>query len=168
MMTGHFDSALEIAQRWSAEWEIDVSSINLRENLIARSMKALGLAADASEYAQQSLNRLAQKKQQGLDDFRVAAAEVEAYGILGDKQKVSELVAKVLFSKPADAVEDFKFRYRFAQSYAYAGMPDESIATLDALLSGISGISVPYLELDPAFNSIRNTPEFTALLERHR
>jgi len=47
-------------------------------------------------------------------------------------------------------------------------MPDKSIATLGALLSGISGISVPYLELDPAFNSIRNTPEFITLLEKHR
>jgi hypothetical protein len=59
-------------------------------------------------------------------------------------------------------------KYRFAQSYAYAGMPDEAIATLAGLLSGYSNISVHWLELDPAFNGMRNQPEFIALLEQHR
>ena len=168
MMTGHFDAALDIAQKWSVDWEIDVKSINLRENLIAISMKALGRNAEAMVSAREALNRFAQKKQQGLDDHRVVAAELEAYAILGDQQKVSELVEKVLTTKPADAVEDFNIRYRIAQNYAYAGMYAESIATLDALLSGISSISVPYVELDPAFNSIRNEPGFIALMEKHR
>ena len=168
MVTGHFDAALDIAQKWSADWEIDVVSIKLRENLIAMSMQALGRNAEAMVNAQEALNRLAQKKLQGLDDHRIAAAELEAYAILGDQQKVAELVERVLTTKPADAVEDFNIRYRIAQNYAYAGMPVESIATLDALLSGISAISVPWLELDPAFNRIRNDPEFIALLERHR
>ena len=168
MLTGQLDSALEIAQGWSDDWEIDVKSIILRENLLARTMKALGRDADAVEYAREALSRLAMKKQQGLDDHRVSAAELEAFGIMGDQQRVSELVDIVLTSKPADAVEDFNFKYMFAQSYASAGMPDKSIATLETLLSGISGISVPYLELDPAFNSIRNTPEFITLLEKHR
>jgi len=168
MMTGHFDAALDIAQEWSADWEIDVKTIDLRETLIAKTLKALGRDAEATENAQEALNRLAEMKKQGLDDHRVALAELEAYAILGDQQKVSELVEKVLSTKPADAIEDFNTRYRIAKCYAYAGMPGESIATLDALLSGISGISVPYVELDPAFNSIRNEPGFIALLERHR
>jgi len=168
MMTGHFDAALDIAQKWSVDWEIDVKSINLRENLIAISMKALGNNAEAMVSAREALSRIAQKKLQGLDDHRIAAAELEAYAILGDQQKVSELVKKVLTMKPADAVEDFNVRYRIAQNYAYAGMHGESIATLDALLSGIGPISVPWLELDPAFNNIRNEPDFIAMLEPHR
>jgi len=168
MMTGHFDAALDIAQKWSPDWEIDVKNINLREGLIAISMNALGRNAEARVSAQEAINRLAQMKQQGLDDHRVATAELEAYAILGDQQKVSELVEKVFTTKPADAIEDFNTRYRIAQSYAYAGMPAESIATLDALLTGISGFSVPWVELDPAFNSIRKEPAFITLLEKHR
>jgi len=168
MMTGHFDAALDIAQKWSVDWEFDVKIINLRESLIAMSLRALGRDAEAMENAQKSLDRLEQEKLQGLDDHRVAAAEMEAYSILGDRQRVSELADKVLSLKPADAIEDINIKYRFAQSYAYAGMLDESITALDALLSGYGLFSVPWLELDPAFNGIRNTPEFTALLERYR
>jgi TolB-like protein len=168
MMTGHFDAALEIAQKWSVDWEIDVKSINLREGLIAISMMALGRNSEAMVSAQEALGRIAQKKLQGLDDHRVAAAELEAYAILGDQQKVSELVELVLTTKPADAVEDFNIKYRIAQNYAYAGMLGESIKTLDALFSDIGPISVPWVELDPAFNDIRNEPEFISMLERHR
>ena len=168
MMTGHFDAALDFAQKWSDDWEIDVKRINLRESLIAITEKALGNNAKAMDSAQKALTRLTQKKQQGLDDARIAAAELEAYAILGDQRKVVELVEKFLTTKPADAVEDFLAKYRIAQNYAYAGMPGESIATLDALLSGISAFSVPWVELDPAFNNIRNEPGFIAMLERHR
>jgi len=168
MLASQFDSALEIAQRWSENWEIDVKSINLREILIARTLKAMGQDGEARQSATEALGRLAEKKRQGLDDHRVSAAELQAYGILGEKQKVSDLAAKVVLSKPVDAVEDMNFKYRFAQSYAHADMLNESIATLESLLSGHSAISVPWLELDPAFNGIRKEPEFIALLERHR
>jgi len=168
MLAGQFDSALEIAQRWSENWEMDVKNINLRESLVARALKALGRDDDSTQSARAALRRLEEMKQQGLGDHRFMAAELEAYGILGDKQKVSDLVARVMSSKPADAVEDMNFKFRIAQSYAHAGMLDQSISTLESLLSGISAISVPWLELDPAFNDIRNEPEFIALLDRHR
>lgn len=168
MLARRLDAALEIAQRWSDEWEIDVKSINLRENLLARTLKTMGRNKEATQSARKALDRIAEKKRQGLNDHRILAAEMEAYAILGDRQLVSDLAARVMSSKPADAVEDMNFKYRFAQSYALAGMLAESVATLDSLLSGISAISVPWLELDPAFDGIRNTPEFIALLEKHR
>jgi TolB-like protein/Tfp pilus assembly protein PilF len=168
MLTGRFDSALELAQSWSDKWLADVSRTFLREIMIAQAMKALGRDTEALDSAREALNRLAQIKQNGLDDYRVANTELEAHAILGDRVKVAELVKQVLSTKPADAVEDFKIKYRFAQSYAYAGMPDEAIATLAGLLSGYSNISVHWLQLDPAFNGIRNHPGFIALLEKHR
>ena len=168
MLTGQLENALAVAQDWSDKWESDAKNISLREQLIAETMMALGRDEEAGNYANEALSRLAQKKQQGIDDHRIATAELRAYAILGDKRKVSELVDNVLATKPADAVEDFNTRYMFAQSYAHAGMMDESLSTLDELLSGISAISVPWLELDPAFNGIRQQPEFTTLLEKHR
>jgi TolB-like protein/lipoprotein NlpI len=168
MVAGQFETALETAKNWSGEWEMNVKAISLRESLIAMTLNALGRFDESMENARIALDRLEQIKQQGIDDFRVWTSELEAYAILGDKQKVAALAAKIMALKPADAVEDFNIRYRFAQSYAIAGMQDECIATLDELLSGISAISVPWVELDPAFNGIRNQPEFIALLEKHR
>jgi TolB-like protein/Flp pilus assembly protein TadD len=168
MLAGRFETALETANNWSGDWEMNVKTISLRESLIAMSLNAQGRFDEAKENARIALDRLEQIKQQGIDDFRVWTSELEAYAIIGDRQKVAELAAKIMALKPVDAVEDFNIRYRFAQSYAYAGMLNECIATLDTLLSGISAISVPWVEHDPAFNSIRNTPEFIALLEKHR
>jgi tetratricopeptide (TPR) repeat protein len=168
MVAGRFETALETAKNWSGDWEMNVKNISLRESLVAMSLNAQGRFDEAKENARIALDRLEQIKQQGIDDFRVWTSELEAHAILGDKQKVADLAEKIMNLKPADAVEDFNIRYRFAQSYAYAGMPNECIAALDTLLSGISAISVPWVEHDPAFNSIRNTPEFIALLEKHR
>ncbi len=123
---------------------------------------------DARESARKALDRLDQFKQQGIDDYRVSAGAVKAHGILGNRQMIAEMVNHVRSTKPADAVEDFKFEYQFAQAYAYAGMNAECIEILESLLSDKSEISVPWLEHDPAFNGIRNTPEFIALLEKHR
>jgi len=168
MLAHRFDMALQIAQTWSADWEISMQTINLREQLLAESLRALGRNTDAKEKANEALLRLATMKQTGRDDYRVSTAQMRAYSILGDTQNVSELVAKVMSTKPVDAVEDLKFKYQVAKSYARADMPDESIEMLELLLSGYSNITVPWLELDPAFNGIRNEPEFVALLERHR
>jgi hypothetical protein len=168
MMAGNFDDALLFAGGWSADWEIHRKELILREHLMAESLKAMGRDAEADAQAQQALSRLELMQQQGLDDYRLAAAKLAAYGILADTGKVSELVAEVMAEKPDDAVEDLMFRYMFAKTYAYSGMLDECLETLEALLSGYSTITVPWLELDPAFNGIRNQPEFIALLESHR
>jgi TolB-like protein/Tfp pilus assembly protein PilF len=168
MLAGNFESALEVANDWNENWELDVKAISLRESRIAFSLHAMGRNEEAMQNARIVLERLAQMKHQGTDDFRVWTSELEAHAILGDTRMVSELAEKILSLKPTDAVEDFNIRYRFAQSYAIAGMLEECIATLEALLSGISANSVPWVERDPAFIGIRNESEFIALLERHR
>ena len=168
MLAERFDRALEFAQTWKAEFEIGAYYIQLRETFVAETLKAMARDTEASEMAQEVLKRLDHLKQEGIDDFRVSSQELIAYSILGNKQKVSELVDKIVSTKPADAVEDMRFRYRFAQSYVTAGMVDEGIATLELLFSGPSAHSVPWVELDPAFNDIRNKPDFISMLERHR
>ena len=167
-LSGQLETALAFAQKWPAEWEVGLFYIELREAFVAETLWAMSRYDEAKETARKALDRLDQLKQQGIDDYRVSAEAVSAHGILGNRQKVSEMVDHVRSTKPADAVEDFKFEFQFAQAYAYAGMNAECIAILESLLSGKSEISVPWLELDPAFNRLRNEPEFIALLERHR
>jgi len=168
IMARNFDEALLLAQGWSSDWEIRRQRIALDVQLLAETLKIMGREAEAEVQARLALSRLATIEQQGLDDYRLSDAKLSAYGILGETLKVSELADEVLVSKPYDAVEDFNFRYKFARHYAYAGMLGECLETLDGLLSGHSAISVPWLELDPAFDGIRNEPGFIELLERFR
>ena len=168
MLSRRFETALSFAQTWNTKWEVGLQFIQLREIYVAMTLKAMARDIEASEMAQEALKRLDNMKQEGIDDYRVSSQELTAYSILGDKQKVSELIEEIVSTKPADAVEDIRFKYLFAQSYAIAGMDDESIAMLDLLFSGPSTQSIPWVKLDPVFDSIRNEPEFIALLERHR
>jgi tetratricopeptide (TPR) repeat protein len=168
LLSGQLEEALASAQNWPAKWEVGPYYIELREALIAETLWAMSRYDEARETARKTLGRLDQFKQQGIDDYRVSAEAVIAHGILGDRQMIAEMVNHVRSTKPADAVEDFRFEFQFAQAYAYAGMKAESIEILESLLSGNSDISVPWLELDPAFNRMRDEPEFIALLERHR
>jgi TolB-like protein len=168
MLAGDFVKALEFAQSWPDEVEVNLSFFDLREILTAETLLAMGRVNDAKAKALEGLARLEKMKQEGRDDYRVSEQEAVAYSILGDRLKVSEAIAKVVATRPPDAVEELRLKYWFAQGYARAGMSDECISTLDSLLSGPSTISVPWLELDPAFNGIRDNPEFVAMLERHK
>ncbi len=168
MLAGDFDKALELAQRWPQKVEINLQFIELRENITAETLLAMGRVNDAKAKALEGLARLEKMKIEGLDDYRISEQESVVYSILGNKQKLSEAIAKVISTQPNDAVEEIRLQHWFAQSYARAGMPDESIAILDSLLSGPATISVPWLELDPAFNGMRDNPGFMAMLERHR
>jgi len=168
MLAGDFDKALELVQNWPDELEINLAFIELREILIAETLLAMGRVSDAKAKALEGLARLEKMKADGLDDFRISEQQSVAYSILGEKLRLSEAIAEVVATRPPDAVEELRFKYWFAQSYARTDMPDECISTLDSLLSGPATISVPWLDLDPAFNSVRNNPEFIAMLERHR
>ena len=90
------------------------------------------------------------------------------YAILGEKDKLIEHIQKSRDTKPDDAVEDMMYRYRYAQFFAMTELVTEAIEVLEPLLSPPSDASVIYVELDPAFDLIRNHPDFTAMLDRHR
>lgn len=168
LLAGDFVKALDLAQNWPEEVEINLNFIDLREILTAETLLAMGRVDDAKAKALAGLARLDNMKQEGMDDFRTSEQEAVAYSILGDQFKLNEAIARVVATRPSDAVEELRFTYWFAQDYARADMPDECIEILDSLLSGYSTTSVPRLELDPAFNGIRDNPAFIALLERHR
>jgi TolB-like protein/Tfp pilus assembly protein PilF len=168
LMSGQFEEALEVAESWLPEWDVNRSNINLKEQLLADILMIMGKEAEARKKARSAIDRLAEMKKQMPADYRLFEAELQAYAILGDRQKVIELTDQFLSSKPADAVDDLLDGYRLTQSFALAGMTEECVANLDRFLSGISGTSINWVELDPYFNRIREEPEFIAMMERHR
>ena len=86
----------------------------------------------------------------------------------GTEAEIRDALGKSSSSRPADVLEEFNNRYEHARIYAIAGMTSDSIASLEPLFSPPSAISVPWVELDPVFNGIREEPEFMAMMERHR
>jgi len=168
LLARHFDKALKTYESWPPEIEIQRSYIDLVEQMRADTLMMMGRVDDAGQQATLALARLDEYKKGGLDDYRLIAAQLKAHAILGDKQKISELAEQYLLARPADMIEEFGFQFLLATSQAYAGMNAESIATLDQLLSGPNGISVPYLELHPAFDSVRKEPAYAAMLENHQ
>ena len=78
--------------------------------------------------------------------------------ILGDKEKVREHIEFAIATKPLDAVTDGDLRWRYARSYALAGMTAESVEQMDHVLSNPSRFSRFHFELDPAFDAISAAP----------
>jgi len=168
MMAGEYESALQFVRTWKSEWEINRSEIILKEHLIAETLLFMGRQAEAREQALAALDRLAVMEIQGIADYRTQEAKLRSYAILGDQQKVASLSSQYLAAKPADAVQQLVDTFRLAHSYALAGMTSECVEALDRLLTGPGNISLKWLQMDPYFNGIREKPEFTAMLERHK
>ena len=68
--------------------------------------------------------------------------------------------------KPEDDLDAFRFSYLYASIFATAGMLEHAIQELEPLLNPPSEVSSAVLELDPAFDRVRERPEFKAFLER--
>ena len=103
------------------------------------------------------------------DDYRIDMAVARVSAIQGaDADKVRTLVQKSRLSKPTDNLAAFQFELDYAQIFGIAGMAPEAIEIIDSILQPPSDTSVYMIDLDPAFDGIRDDPEFVAMMERHR
>lgn len=168
LITRHFDNAVESARTWPTEVEIDLIGFNLKEMKLANVLLLQGDIETSREQAQAALVRLAELEREFPGDFRNFYAQCQMQAILGNQQATLELAEKTLASKHPDTVLEFNLRYTLARSMSVAGLPEQAIEMLDQMLSKPSGIHVPYIEKDPFFDGIRNTPEFIALLSKYR
>ena len=78
------------------------------------------------------------------------------------------LVKQARLIEPTDDLNAFQIRLVYAQILAIAEMAPEAIEMLEPLFLPPSGTSVHTVNLDPAFDGIRNDPEFLAMMERYR
>lgn len=93
-----------------------------------------------------------------LETLRLLAELVSKKGLV---QRAVELDARVVELLP----EDFLARYNLACSLARAGRPDEAIDSLSkAILLGYDDLA--HMDVDPDLDSLRDLPEFRALLGR--
>jgi len=101
--------------------------------------------------------RLLARKQDSVEVLRILAELVSRKGNL---TRAVELDARLVELLP----EDFLARYNLACSLARAGRPDEAIDSLSrAILLGYDDLG--HMESDPDLESLRNHPDFRALLD---
>jgi hypothetical protein len=169
MLADRFDDALAAARNISNEMEIQLGQITLREDWAAQNLRFSGKDDEARQAAAAALFRLKGLRAQLGEDRRIDLAEARIRALQGaGPDEVRALVEKARSAAPADKLAAFELELRYAQIYAIAGMVKEALEAIEPILQPPSDTSVKRLELDPAFDAIRNDPEFIAMLERNR
>ncbi|MEO1991796.1 MAG: hypothetical protein ABGW78_07680 [Pirellulales bacterium] len=102
--------------------------------------------------------KLLQKNGDSLEVLRILAELVSKKGLMS---RAVELDNKIVELLP----EDFLARYNLACSLARAGKSDEAIDSLSqSILLGYDDLA--HMDVDPDLDSIRDLPDFQALLGR--
>ena len=93
----------------------------------------------------------------------------EILAMLGQKEEaIAEGKRAVeLLPESQDALDGPRATETLAQIYAWTGESDEAFRLLDHLLVVPSGLTVPMLKLDPAWDPLRKDPRFQALIDKH-
>ena len=164
-----FEDALAAARNLSSEAEIQHGTITLREDWAAQVLHFMGKPDEAGQAAGAALFRLKGLRTELGEDHRIDLAEARIRALQGaTPEEVRALVQKSDASTPVDKVAAFEARLTFAQIYAIAGMASDAIDMLEPILQSPSDTSVFRVDLDPAFDAIREGPEFMDMMERNR
>jgi tetratricopeptide (TPR) repeat protein len=164
-----FDELLKIAREMPGDLEIQRSLIGLKEDWAAQILFYMGREEEAKKSANAALFRLNGLRTELGDDYRIDLAMARLSAILGEKpDELTKLVQKAMASRPKDELAALQSNLFCAQIYAMAGMAPEAIELLDGLMLPPSQTSVFDLELNPAFDKIRDDPEFVALVMQYK
>ncbi|NNL96510.1 MAG: tetratricopeptide repeat protein, partial [Xanthomonadales bacterium] len=164
-----FEEALETARNLNSDMEVQRQLIQLREMWTAQILHYMGREKESREAAQAALFRLQGLRKKLGDDYRLDHAEALISPLLGDTpEQVREKVNRAIASEPDDAVEHYRSKLQRAEIFALAGMAGEAIELLESLFPPPSETNVFVIEASPAFDGIRDLPEFIEMMEQHR
>lgn len=169
MLAGRYEIALTAARNLPNDLEVQHSLITFREDWAAQNLHYMGKADEARQAAGAALFRLKGMRTELGEDHRLDLAEARIRALQGaGPEEVRALVDKSVSSVPLDDIAAFTNRFTHAQIFAIAGMAPEAIEMLEPLFQPPSTVSIAWLELDPAFDGIRDIPDFKAMMERNR
>jgi TolB-like protein/lipoprotein NlpI len=164
-----FEDALATARALPGDLEVQYGLITLKEDWAAQALHFMGDADEANQAASAALFRLKGLHVQLGEDHRVDLAEARIRAIQGAApSEIENLIDKSASLMPADDVAAFEIRFTHAQIFAIAGMVSETIEALEPLFKPPSTVSQYVIDLDPAFDGIRDDPAFMAMMERNR
>jgi len=166
---GRFEEALEVARNFPDKLEIQLSVITLREDWAAQILYFMGRVDEARDAASAAQFRLKGLRARGGQGYAIDLAEAMMSAIRGSaKEDVIARVQKSVASRPEDKVEAFRFKLTYARIYAIAGLTSEAIEMLEPLFLPPSETSIYMVDLDPAFDGIRDDPAFITMMERYK
>jgi TolB-like protein/Tfp pilus assembly protein PilF len=169
LMSRKYEEALQAARNLSVHQEIQRDRIVLREAESARVLHYMGRLDEARLAADAALFRLKGFHSELGRDYRTDLAEAMIGAIRGlSGDKLITLINSSIATTPADEVARFQVGYLHAQIYAIAGMAAEAVEKLAPVLQAPSETSIFMVDLDPAFDAIRQNPEFASLLDKYR
>jgi len=169
VLARRFGEALEAAREISENMQVQRGQISLSEDWAAQVLHFMGRKEEARQAAGAALFRLHGIRTKLGEDYRIDLAELRVSAIQGaNKETVKKLAQKSSSSMPNDALQAFQIRAEHARIFAIAGMTTESIEILESILVPPSETSVFIVDLDPAYDVIREDPEFVAMMERYR
>lgn len=169
ILARRYDDALEAARSLSTKLEIGKGLITLREDWAAQILYFMGKADEAGQAAAAALFRLKGLSAELGEDYRIDLAVARIRALQGAaRDEVRTLVEKAKSATPEDHLAEFQTRYTYAQIFAIAGMTTDAIEVLESLLPPPSNTSVFRIDLDPAFDGIRDDPEFITMMERNQ
>jgi TolB-like protein len=169
LMARKFEEALEAARNHSVHQEIQRDRIVLREAEAAKVLHYMGRSDEARLAADAALFRLKGLRSELGQDYRMDLAEAMISSIRGvSGEQLIKLINSSIATTPDDAVARFQTGYLHAQIYAIAGMSAEAVDTLAPVLQAPSATSTFNVDLDPAFDAVRQHPAFVSLLDKYR
>lgn len=169
LMARRFDEALKVARNFSYEQEIQRDEITLSESLSAQVLHFMSRQDEARQAADAALFRLNRLKLEIEQDYRTDLAEAMILAIKGGpEQNIRTLIKRSNETGPLDVVASFERAYKSARVYGIAGMVNETIEMLEPIFSPPSSTSTFKVMLDPAFDSMRTSPDFQKMMDRHK
>jgi TolB-like protein/tetratricopeptide (TPR) repeat protein len=170
MFQGRYHEALDLLAASDQEW-LNIK-ICARPNalLSAYAYELLGQEANALDSYRTARVLLEAELPKQPDDPRLHSSLGIAYAALGQRAEATQAGRRAteLLTREQDGFYYLPFVVDLAHIYTIVGRHDLALEQLDYLLSNPSWISVPYLEMDPRWNALREDPRFSALLERYR
>ena len=143
--------------------------INLKEDWAAQTLHFMGDVDGARQAAAAALFRLKGMRSELGEDYRLDISEARIRALQGAaSEEVRALVQKSISSIPPDEIATFEIRFAHARIFGIAVMAPEAIDVLEPLFQPPSTVSVYWIDLDPAFDAIRNDPGFMAMMDRNR
>jgi len=137
--------------------------------LAAHAYEYLGESERAVEAYERAREILEPAVEASPEDPRLHSSLGIAYAALGRRQDAIRegLRATELLTRAMDGYYYLPFVLDLAHIYTIAGEDEAALDQIEHLLANPSWISVPWLEMDPRWNPLRENPRFQALLEEY-